>query len=223
MLPGDFAPPSSDSPPRPKPWPPSSATSGSTSRRWGAIWAGSGTWCRAISAVPSPAASATAATVAELLAPRLLNTLFLAGFAAIIAVPMSLVLGIVAALYRNGYSIGRSTSPRSSRSRYPSSSSPTSDCFLAVEWPGCYRLAKVGRHAAPRAHLRSALPAMTLTLVGRRPYDAHDPRRHHQSAGQPLHRDGAAQGATPRRIILRHALPNAWRRSSTSSRSTSPI
>ena len=33
--------------------------------------------------------------------PRLLNTLFLAGFTAAIAVPLSLILGMLAALYRN--------------------------------------------------------------------------------------------------------------------------
>ncbi|MCP4980603.1 MAG: ABC transporter permease, partial [Gammaproteobacteria bacterium] len=39
--------------------------------------------------------------VIELIAPRLGNTLFLAGMAAIISVPLALFLGITAALYRN--------------------------------------------------------------------------------------------------------------------------
>jgi peptide/nickel transport system permease protein len=39
--------------------------------------------------------------VADLIAPRLWNTLFLAGLTAIIAVPLSLFLGITSALYRN--------------------------------------------------------------------------------------------------------------------------
>src|SRR5215510_455501 len=38
--------------------------------------------------------------VAELIAPRLVNTLFLAGLAALIAVPLALTLGLLAALYR---------------------------------------------------------------------------------------------------------------------------
>src|SRR5271169_6813217 len=42
-----------------------------------------------------------ARTVVSLIAPRLKNTLFLASFAAIIAVPLSLALGMLAALYRN--------------------------------------------------------------------------------------------------------------------------
>ncbi|HEX6118736.1 MAG TPA: ABC transporter permease, partial [Dongiaceae bacterium] len=39
--------------------------------------------------------------VAEMIEPRLMNTLFLAGAAALIAVPLALFLGIMAALYRN--------------------------------------------------------------------------------------------------------------------------
>ena len=39
--------------------------------------------------------------VADLIAPRLWNTLFLAGLTALIAVPLSLFLGITSALYRN--------------------------------------------------------------------------------------------------------------------------
>ena len=39
--------------------------------------------------------------VADLIEPRLANTLFLAGVTAIIAVPLALILGMLAALYRN--------------------------------------------------------------------------------------------------------------------------
>jgi peptide/nickel transport system permease protein len=39
--------------------------------------------------------------VAEMLAPRAYNTLFLAGMTALIAVPLSIGLGLLAALYRN--------------------------------------------------------------------------------------------------------------------------
>ena len=40
-------------------------------------------------------------TVVSLIAPRLKNTLFLASMAAIVAVPLALILGMLAALYRN--------------------------------------------------------------------------------------------------------------------------
>jgi len=39
--------------------------------------------------------------VAELIAPRLKNTLFLAGITALVAVPLALLLGVATALYRN--------------------------------------------------------------------------------------------------------------------------
>ena len=42
-------------------------------------------------------------SVVELIAPRLKNTLFLAGVAAVIAVPLALFLGLTAALYRNSW------------------------------------------------------------------------------------------------------------------------
>ena len=45
----------------------------------------------------------TSRTVTSLLKPRLYNTFFLAGMTAIIAVPISLLLGITAALYRNSF------------------------------------------------------------------------------------------------------------------------
>ena len=41
--------------------------------------------------------------IAELIGGRLMNTLFLASFAAIIAVPLAVTLGLLAALYRNSW------------------------------------------------------------------------------------------------------------------------
>ena len=43
------------------------------------------------------------AEVVDKIAPRLWNTLFLASMAALIAVPLSLILGILTALYRNSF------------------------------------------------------------------------------------------------------------------------
>ena len=58
----------------------------------------------------------------------------------------------------------------------------------------------------------------------RRPHDAHDPRRDHQSARQPLYRDGAAQGPIPRgESSCATPCPMPGRRSSPSSPSISPI
>jgi peptide/nickel transport system permease protein len=41
--------------------------------------------------------------VTDIIAPRLFNTLFLAGLAALVAVPMAILLGIGSAFYRNGW------------------------------------------------------------------------------------------------------------------------
>ena len=46
---------------------------------------------------------ATKREISDLLASRLTNTLFLAGLAAAIAVPLALTLGVLAALYRNSF------------------------------------------------------------------------------------------------------------------------
>ena len=46
---------------------------------------------------------ATNRPISELIASRLGNTLFLAAFAAIIAVPLAVTLGVMAALYRNSW------------------------------------------------------------------------------------------------------------------------
>jgi peptide/nickel transport system permease protein len=42
-------------------------------------------------------------TVAEMLAPRLFNTMILAGITALLAVPLALCLGVLTALFRNGW------------------------------------------------------------------------------------------------------------------------
>ena len=41
--------------------------------------------------------------IGEIIGARFYNTLFLAAFAAVISIPLALVLGILAALYRNSY------------------------------------------------------------------------------------------------------------------------
>jgi peptide/nickel transport system permease protein len=105
--------------------------------------------------------------VADLIAPRLWNTLFLAGLTAIVAVPLSLFLGITSALYRNSiYDRAVSVTSLTTIS-FP-------EFFVAYVlilifgslWPVLPTLANVDA-STPMAErlLRSALPAMTLTLV----------------------------------------------------------
>ena len=105
--------------------------------------------------------------VAELIAPRLWNTLFLAGMTAIIAVPLALFLGITAALYRDTY-----------YDKIVSASTLTTISFpeffvayilillLTALWPVFPSLANIDVNTQLGERIyRSALPALTLTLV----------------------------------------------------------
>ena len=150
--------------------------------------------------------------VAELIAPRLSNTLFLAGMAAIIAVPLSLFLGITAALYRN-----------SIYDRVVNALTLTSISFpeffvayllilifssLNKVFPS---LANISVDATffERIYL-SVLPALTLTLV----IVAHMMRMTRAAIinlmASPFIEMADLKGVSKSNIILHHALPNAW-------------
>jgi peptide/nickel transport system permease protein len=153
-----------------------------------------------------------ARTVLSLVAPRLANTLFLAGMAAIIAVPLALVLGMLAALYRNSLfdRIVHLTT-------LPSISVPEFFVayilmlFLAVKFPIFYSLANVSPDTPFMERLaRCALPAMTLVLV----IVAHMMRMTRAAIinllASPYIEMARLKGLSPSRIIHHHALPNAW-------------
>ncbi len=151
-------------------------------------------------------------TVASLIVPRLKNTLFLAAMTAIVAVPLALVLGMLAALYRNSW-FDRLVNVVT----LTSISSP--EFFIA------YILMLF---LVTRAHLfpalstvdadtsfgeriyRCTLPSLTLLLV----IVAHMMRMTRAAIinllSSPYIEMSRLKGIAPRRIILRHALPNAW-------------
>jgi peptide/nickel transport system permease protein len=150
--------------------------------------------------------------VADLIAPRLWNTLFLAGLTAIIAVPLSLFLGITSALYRNSV-YDRTVSVTSLTTiSFP-------EFFVAYVlilifgslWPVLPTLANVDA-TTPMAErlLRSALPAMTLTLV----IIAHMMRMTRAAIinllASPYIQMAILSGASRSEVIIKHALPNAW-------------
>jgi peptide/nickel transport system permease protein len=150
--------------------------------------------------------------VAEMIAPRLLNTLFLASVAALIAVPLSLFLGVMAALYRNSI-FDRLINVVS----LTSISSPEFFLayilimFLAVKFPIFVSLASVtpGMTVFDRLQV-IALPALTLVLV-----IVAQMMRMTRAAiinllASPYIEMSRLKGARPLQIILRHALPNAW-------------
>ena len=164
--------------------------------------------------MPAPAASAgTAATVADLIAPRLVNTLFLAGVTALIAVPLALVLGLLAALYRNSLfdrvvnlvTLTTISSPEFFLAYILM-------LFLAVKLADLpFARQRFARHARRSSSLqRIALPALTLTLV----IVAHMMRMTRAAIinllASPYIEMARLKGVSPGRIIMHHALPNAW-------------
>lgn len=152
-----------------------------------------------------------ATTVAEQIAPRFGNTMFLAMVTAAIAVPFSIVLGILAALYRNTV-FDRATNIFT----LSSISSPEFFLayililFLAVLNPIFPSLSNIFDDMPFSERLeKSMLPALTLTLV----VTAHMMRMTRAAIinllASPYIEMARLKGLSPMRVIVRHALPNA--------------
>lgn len=150
--------------------------------------------------------------VVELIAPRLWNTLFLAGITALIAVPLALFLGITAALKRN-----------SIYDRFVNATTLTTISLpeffvayilillLASIFPVFPSLANVTADMPLGERLyKCALPALTLTLV----IVAHMMRMTRAAIinllASPYIEMAQLKGVSRSRVILKHALPNAW-------------
>lgn len=152
-----------------------------------------------------------ATTVAQQIAPRFANTMFLAMITAAIAVPFSIALGILAALYRNTV-FDRATNIFT----LSSISSPEFFLayililFLAVLNPIFPSLSNIfdGMPFGERVE-KSMLPALTLTLV----VTAHMMRMTRAAIinllASPYIEMARLKGLSPMRVIVRHALPNA--------------
>lgn len=150
-------------------------------------------------------------TVATQIAPRLYNTLWLAAVTAMIAVPVSLILGVLSALYRNSM-FDRATNIFT----LSSISSPEFFLayililFLAVLNPLLPSLSNIfeGMSFADRFQ-RTLLPALTLTLV----VTAHMMRMTRAAIinllASPYIEMARLKGMSPMRVIVTHALPNA--------------
>jgi peptide/nickel transport system permease protein len=150
--------------------------------------------------------------VAELVGTRLSNTLFLAGFAAIVSVPLALVLGITAALWRNSFYDKSVSAATLTTISFP-------EFFVAYILilllsalnPIFPSLADVTRDMAFSERVyKTALPALTLTLV----IVAHMMRMTRAAIinllASPYIEMARLKGEPPARVILKHALPNAW-------------
>ncbi|MEM1301336.1 MAG: ABC transporter permease [Pseudomonadota bacterium] len=150
-------------------------------------------------------------TVAQMLGPRFGNTMYLAGLTALIAVPFSITIGVLAALYRN------SVFDRVANiSTLTSISSPefflayVLILFLAVINPLLPVLSLVNSDMGMGERLRmTLLPALTLTLV----VTAHMMRMTRAAIinllASPYIEMARLKGISPMRVIVRHALPNA--------------
>lgn len=151
-------------------------------------------------------------TVLSLVVPRLKNTLFLAGLTAAVAVPLSLILGMLAALYRNSlFDRTVNVVTLTSISVPEFFVAYILMLFLAVKFPIFYSLANISSDTPLLERIaRSALPAMTLVLV----ITAHMMRMTRAAIinllASPYIEMARLKGISPRRIIYRHALPNAW-------------
>lgn len=155
---------------------------------------------------------ATKREISELIGTRLFNTFFLAGVAAVIAVPLSLILGILAALYRNSL-YDRFVN------LFTLSSISLPEFFVAyilmvvfsVNLGWFPSLSNVdGSTPFGERLYRVTLPALTLTLV----VVAHMMRMTRASLinllSSPYIEMADLKGMSRARVILKHALPNAW-------------
>lgn len=150
--------------------------------------------------------------VGEAISGRFLNTLFLAAYAAVIAVPFAILLGVLVALLRNSL-FDRVANVLT----LTSISSPEFFLgyililYLAVKtglFPAIASLS--GEMTFGELLERTFLPALTLVLV----VTAHMMRMTRAAIinllASPYIEMARLKGAPPWKVIARHALPNAW-------------
>ncbi|MSP83580.1 MAG: ABC transporter permease [Alphaproteobacteria bacterium] len=151
-------------------------------------------------------------TVMSLVGPRLKNTMFLAGLVAVVAVPISLALGLLAALYRNGiFDRLVNLTTLTSISVPEFFIAYILMLFFAVRLPWFHSLATVNTDTELLERVaRCTLPALTLVLV----IVAHMMRMTRASIinllASPYVETARLKGLSPARVIVHHALPNAW-------------
>jgi len=150
--------------------------------------------------------------VSSIIGERFMNTLFLAAYAAVIAVPFAIILGIIVALLRNTL-FDRVANVLT----LTSISSP--EFFLgyililyfSVKWSMFPAIASLSQGMSFGDLLeRTFLPALTLVLV----VTAHMMRMTRAAIinllASPYIEMARLKGTPPWKVIVRHALPNAW-------------
>jgi len=151
-------------------------------------------------------------SVMETIGPRFANTLFLAVYAAVIAVPVAITLGVIVALYRNTL-FDRVANVLT----LTSISSPefflgyVLILYFSVETGMFPAIAKVSDGMPLLERLdRTFLPALTMVLV----VVAHMMRMTRAAIinllSSPYIEMAALKGVPTWKVIVKHALPNSW-------------
>lgn len=149
--------------------------------------------------------------ISELIGGRLKNTLFLAIYAATIAIPLALTLGVLAALYRDSwYDRAVNILTLSSISFPEFFVAYILIYYLAVTWGIFPSIVNVNPDTPLIERVyRAFLPALTLTLVT----TAHMMRMTRAAIinlmASPYIEMARLKGMSPATVIVRHALPNA--------------
>ena len=150
--------------------------------------------------------------VSELVGSRMGNTLYLAGITALIAVPLGILLGVIAALYRNtpiDHTISTSTLTTISSPEFFVGYVLMAIFAVNNNWLPAISNVESSMGFFERLKV-SALPVMTLALVS----VAHMMRMTRASIvsllASPYIEMAKLKGIRPSRIIVKHALPNAW-------------
>jgi peptide/nickel transport system permease protein len=153
---------------------------------------------------------ATQKPISELVGARLGNTLFLALYAAAMSVPLSLMLGILAALWRNSVFDRVSNAGALTAISFPE----FFVAYILILWlsqtgyfPSMVRI--TGATTFGDMLYMAFLPALTLTLV----VTAHMMRMTRAAIinllASPYIEMARLKGMSPMRVVLRHAVPNA--------------
>lgn len=148
--------------------------------------------------------------IADLVPVRLGNTLFLAAYAAAIAVPLSLTLGVLAALYRNSWFDRIANIVTLISISFPEFFVAYILIFFLAQSGLFPSISNLGPGLSFAEMLyRTFLPALTLTLV----VTAHMMRMTRASLinllASPYIEMAQLKGLAQGRVIVRHALPNA--------------
>ncbi|NML32314.1 ABC transporter permease [Paraburkholderia antibiotica] len=148
--------------------------------------------------------------ISQLIGPRLANTLFLATFAALIAIPLSLLLGFLAALYRNSWFDRLINVITLTSISFPEFFIAYILIFALAQGGYFSSISDVGSSTPFWEHVHATfLPALTLTLV----VVAHMMRMTRAAIinvlAAPYIEMARLKGVPRWKIVLNHALPNA--------------